>query len=313
MFFNKTETEDKTPISHPDEAVYILGTNTLAIYLAAKFSENGEYPIILGSTRELENIQHEFTIKDERFINRQKYTPRTACSISLKAKALIITAESSRIKSQLITILPNKLSEETPILLFTILKDTSFISECLKQPLIKSYYHGCLGEDKNNISIIGRQNNIYINSTAENKNFSKINALFRENLAKTIFIPNETDAFWNYLAPHATISLLSAAHGKNIYYLTKDETSRQEMDSVINEIQKIAQKHKTNLEHTDILKTIYNIPSSYVSPLQNALNSGDIKEIDNFSDILSNLATKSKISTPTINHLLNLIYNKTLV
>lgn len=313
MFFNKTETEDKTPISHPDEAVYILGTNALAIYLAAKFSENGEYPIILGSTRELENIQHEFIIKDERFINRQKYTPITACSITHKVKALIITAGSSHLKSQLLTILPNKLSEETPILLFTVLKDSSFINECLRQPIIKSYFHGCLGGDKTSISIIGRQNNIYISCSAENKNFSKINTLFRENLAETIFTPNETNAFWNYLAPHATISLLSAAHGKNIYYLTKDEALRREMDSVINEIQKMAKKDKINLDHTDILKTIYNIPSGYISSLQTALSTKDIKEIDNFSDILSNLATKSKISTPTINHLLNLIYNKTLV
>lgn len=312
MFFAKTDSENKPFQPLPSEAVYILGTNPLGLYLASRFAEGGERPILIGSAQALAKINQEFVIKDERFINRQKFTPNVTSSINVKPKALIITADSSQLKAQLLTILPSKI-EKIPVFLFTLLRDTGFVSECLRQPVIKAYFHGCLSADRNNISLIGRQNTICLNCSAENDKFQLIDSLFRKTNIETVFESDDKRALWNYLAPYATVSLLSAAYGKNIYHLTKDEDHRRELDSLIEEIQKLAFIDNVILEHTEILKIIYNIPSAYVSGLQNALNMKDSKEIDNFSSMFMSLVEKAKTQPPVLRHLLSILYNKTLV
>lgn len=311
MFFAKTDSDNETrPL--PDEAVYILGANPLALYLASRFAESGERPLLLGSAPVLSAVKHEFVIKDERFINRQKFQPETAGAVSVKPKMLIITAESSQIKSQLLTVLPDKI-KDIPIIIFTLQQDSSLVSECLRQPLIQAYFHGCLSADKNNVSLIGRQNNVCLNCSSEHPQFQLIDSLFREAKIETVFDNDAKHAFWAYLAPYAAISLLSAAQNKNIYHLTKDEEARRELDLLIEDLQKLALKDDVALEHTEILKTIYNIPSAYVSALQIAVSNKDCKEVDNISSLLTAVAEAAGISTPAIQRQLGLIYNKTLV
>lgn len=312
MFFAKTDSENEPLQPLPSEAVYILGANPLGLYLASRFTEGGERPILIGSAQALAKINQEFIIKDERFINRQKFTPVVTNSIRVKPKALIITTDSSQLKAQLLTILPAKI-ENIPIFLFTMLKDDSFVSSCLRQPIINAYFHGCLSADRNSISLIGRQNTICLNCSADHEKFQLIDLLFRKTNIETVFESDNKRALWNYLAPYATVSLLSAAYGKNIYHLTKDETHRRELDLLIEEIQKLALIDNVVLEHTSILKTIYNIPSAYTSALQNALFIRDSKEIDNFSSLFLSLCEKAQAQPPVLNHLLSILYNKTLV
>ena len=309
MFFNKATTNH---ISPTDQVIYILGSNALAFFLGARFINAGEKVIFLNSDKDKNQNSSELLVKDERFINRYRYTPEFSVNIRHKVKMLVITEEASTLKAQISGILTSKINN-IPILIFTRLEDDRFIAEYLHHSLIRGYFNGCLQADKNTVSLIGTSNRFTLVVPKNDIYFSTLKDIFTRSEIETEYVSDEKGAFWSHLASFGSAALLSAANGKNIYLLTKDENSRKTMDALIAEMQKLASSDKVNLEYTDILKTIYNMPSAYVTDLQQAITEKNFKEIDLFSNLLNNRAQTHHIQIPTIKHLLGLLYNKTLV
>lgn len=70
-------------------------------------------------------------------------------------------------------------------------------------------------------------------------------------------------AFWNSFAVYAPCSLLSAASGKSIFDITKNKELREQLQTLLKEIVSITPRVLPPFDADELLKRIFNIPSSY--------------------------------------------------
>ena len=132
----------------------------------------------------------------------------------------------------------------------------------------------------------------------------KIKELFADSKISILTSDKKRANFWKFFAPFIISNLLTSSRGKNFYSLCKNESERQNIDICINEIISLAADEKINLEHSEILINLYNIPSGYTTLLQN-------KTSPHIIDALSSLLGRDiHNKAPFLYSLLREIYNK---
>lgn len=311
MFFNRSEetevSENQLLSGNP---VYILGQNPIGEILAASFIAAGQRAVILDTPARLREFgKKELIVKEDRLLQRRHYKIENAFCMNETPRLLIIAADSSTLKAALMTLSPRKLSN-VPVLILSQNISDEVMADFLKVPYLKGYFYGYLADDKNQLSILGRHANLIISASEENELFQTIKEIFAPLDIKLAADEDDNSNFWNYFIPHVCISLLSAAYGKNIYSFTKDEAGRRRIDKCLEELIEMAAMDNTGIEHSAMLKKIYNVPANYVAPLQHNVDRGRSGELNMISSVLLDKAGTDIKKFGTLRNMLREIYNK---
>ena len=190
---------------------------------------------------------------------------------------------------------------------FSLDIDSQNLKDILKTPVIDACFTAYLHRDKNHLSVLGADSLLYAGVDETDGRAFKIKSLFEDTKIKVSVSENQRLNFWRFFAPFIISNLLSAARGKNFYALYKNDEERKIIDLCAEETVALAAEENVRLEHAEILVSLYNIPSGYVSPLQNAPSP---KTADILSSLLGSPGKNRRAQAPTLYALLREIYNK---
>lgn len=291
------------------EAIYILGENALAIYLAIRFINIGEKVILISSKENASTLSNNgITLVENHNLQKSHHKFDTTFWLKETPKMLIITSEANKINAA-ITAVSRKKIEDVPVVLFTPIKEIEYIKNILNNDIYRAFFDGYLLKKPTQISLYGRAPSITLCTKDNQKKNQTIQNYFENTGLAVKLEANENKAFWDYFSVYTACSIISAAHNKNVFDVIKDKDKRDKMIPLISEICKIAQSDGEEVDQEEILKKIYNTPLSYPYPLQVEVAQGKAGDIDMISSNIINAARKYKISTPETSILLKKIYN----
>lgn len=292
-----------------DAPIYILGDNALAYYLAARFMSGGEKVVLIPNKENISTLENNgITIVEGLSFQKSHYKFKTSFWLKEKPKMLIITSDAGKINAALTALSRHKL-ENVPVILFTPIRNTSYIKDILANDIYQAFFDGYLLKKPNQVNIFGRLPNIVI-CPKENK---LSNRIIFDCFEKTNFtVTQKSDeklAFWDYFSVYAACSLISAWHNKNIFDIIKDKDKRDNMIPLIVEICNIAASDGAKIDKEEVLRKVYSTPLNYPYPLQAELSQGKSGDIDLISTNLITTARQYKCPTTAIDAILKKIYN----
>ena len=181
--------------------------------------------------------------------------------------------------------------------------------------LFRAFFDGYLQQNGQQVFLYGRTPQVKI---CKNVNWEKENP-FPDIFAYTgLNVGYETDTvrcYWEFFAPYAVGSLLSALNNKNLFDITKDKQLRDQIPRLIAETAAIAAGEGLELDCEPLVKKLYAAPMNYRFPLQDEINAGGYGEANLISSVLMNAARSAKIRfmDSSLNKILKQIYNLILV
>lgn len=294
--------------------IYILGLNGLSYFLAAQLLNKGEDVILLGTPKEIKDLQkNNITIREERLLQRKKHNFTAQFEITKQPKLLIITLGAQQIKSGLLLLNPDKLSN-IPIMNFAFLNNPSYLEMLLGDSLIPSYFNGYIEEDGHQISLLGRQSDILLSPDNEHKYFDDIKNIFQDTSIEISSDQGQSKySLWKNFVQNATISLLSSNYKKTIYNLIKDKNERLLIEDCVKELSELAALENITIDVNEIVKNIYNIPNNYKTPMQLEISKHCFSEFINICEFIARKNPHQKLKNPIISSLIKDINNKILV
>lgn len=305
------ESKDLVSSSAP---IYILGDNTLAYYLAGKFSSSGEKVVIISNNFVSSNkVFNNISLKEDYNLQKNRCSFTTSFWVKEHPKLLIITSSINNFKASITTLSPSKL-KATPILCLTPLKDISYLQAFLDKEIILGYFDGYLGQKDTNITLYGKAPSLKICLNA--KHHSEID--FIADTFKKIQIDSSTEekkelCFWDFFANYAISTLLATAYNKSIFDITKDRQKRETLRDLASEISLLAKSENIDIDTEDLLRKIYNIPSSFSCSLRGDILQKKTAELNYICTVLLNVAQKNQCQTPTLTNLIREIHNIIIV
>ena len=302
MFFAK-DTPSQTSSLSP--SVCIAGLSDLGLFLAYTLQKKGCDVTILDSPSRLSEFENaDIIVKEPRLLQNQRCSFKYAFEMEREPDILIIASLLRNTAVPLLT--PSKL-KNTLVLNFSFFFDSQNLKDILKTPVIDACFTAYLHRDKNHLSVLGADSLLYAGVDETDGRAFKIKSLFEDTKIKVSVSENQRLNFWRFFAPFIISNLLSAARGKNFYALYKNDEERKIIDLCAEETVALAAEENVRLEHAEILVSLYNIPSGYVSPLQNASSP---KTADILSSLLGSPGKNRRAQAPTLYALLREIYNK---
>lgn len=322
MLFKKVQLSEKKSseqstsaekLPHPQgKPVYILGDTPLAYFLGIKLHTGGLYTIIMAGEKNNTSLStNGITLKED--YQLQKLHCRLETDIRQKEEALmiIIASDSSRLKSDLLSLSKNKL-KNTPIISFSHTKDKGLISDILGHPVTQAYYDGWLQYNNQQILVYGQSPEIILCTENTSETYQTFENLMQK---ANLGLSNNTIedlAFWNFFCLYAPCSLLTAKSEKNIFEITKNKALREQLLTCLKEIVLLPPKTLPPYDPDEILKKIFNIPSLYEFPLAAQIISGKTGTLDFISSVIQQATFEKQCLLPTINSLLKELYEQTL-
>ena len=297
MFFSHDTSSDNSTTD-----VYVAGLSPLGFFIAHTLQKKGLNVTFLDSPTRISKFESsDIIFKEQRLLQNQRANFKYSFEMTDTPKALFITDLFANTIIPLIT--PSKI-KNCLVINFSLENSSQELKDILKTTIIQAYFQGYLHQDKNHISVLGSDNTILTDIDETEPRAFKIKELFEDSKISILASDKKRTNFWKFFAPFIISNLLSAFRGKNFYALCKNENERQNIDTCINEIISLAAEEKINLEHSEILINLYNIPSGYTALLQNNSSAHAL-------DVLSSLLGKDiHKKTPFLYSLLKNIYNK---
>ncbi len=309
MFFIHTETKNEKKFT-PDKIIYLLGFCPQSLYLFFHLQNNGFSPIILETPQKISEVEKdEFIIKEDRLLQRCKFKIKLAHKMEYPCQILIIPQSTTPIRNGLCLLSPSKL-KNIPVVYLGLFEKTSFLTDVLETPVIFGSLTGFPELEKKQLSVFGRNSTLTLSCESTNSAAYILKDALKNS---TIDITLETDQeqnFWNSFIPYAAGSLLSAATGENIFTMTKSPEQRQLISECLMELSQIAITNGTKIDTDNMLRKIYNIPSSYTFPLQKNFKNGSSHEFNKLSGVLTHKTKINTVKTPILRKLFKQIYDK---
>ena len=295
--------------------VYVIGDNALTCYLAAKLTDAGHDVIVIaGKEHNLSFSTNGISLKEDSSLKLSRYKFNTSFWIKEEPKLVIIAADAGHVNASLAAVAKDKIGA-APVLCFTPLKDVNYIEAMVGGNLFRAFFDGYLQQNGQQVFLYGRTPQVKI---CKNVNWEKENP-FPDIFAYTgLNIGYETDTvrcYWEFFAPYAVGSLLSALNNKNLFDITKDKQLREQIPRLIAETAAIAAGEGLELDCEPLVKKLYAAPMNYRFPLQDEINGGGYGEANLISSVLMNAARSAKIRfmDSSLNKILKQIYNLILV
>ena len=301
MFFKK-----ETKILEDSVApVYVIGGSALGCYLAARLVDAGETPVIIADKDS--NIYlntNGIILKDDLSLTKKNYRFATSPFMTAKPKFTLIAAENHRLKSLLTTLSPSKI-QDTPVILFSYLKDIKHIKSWIGKNLYQAFFDGYLSKSDQTVSIYGRNPGIVMLS----KNKEELEETLAPLGIPVAFTEDKKTAFWKHFAGYALGSTLSAALNKSIFDIIKENQCKGLIQTLCGEMATLATKEHAEVREEEILKEIYQIPHDYIFPLQKTVKAKKVCDVDLIASQILNTARKHKAKIPETQKLLKQIYH----
>ena len=270
----------------------------------------GHRVIVLAGPKENTSLStNGITVKEDYQLQKLHSKIETALWLKETPELLIIASRSSRTKAMLTAVSKNKI-KNCPVISFTRMKDKNFISDILGVPVISAYFEGWLSDKNQIVTAYGRNPEIILcaeTGSAAYQTMEKLLADTRIGL-RTNSLPLQ--AFWNSFAVYAPCSLLSAASGKSIFDITKNKELRKQLQTLLKEIVSITPRVLPPFDADELLKRIFNIPSSYNFPLAEQIRLHQTGDIDFISSVIQEASFQNKCTLPLTGLLLKSIYEQ---
>ncbi|MDR1025868.1 MAG: hypothetical protein LBL47_00575 [Lactobacillus sp.] len=288
--------------------IYIVGNNSLSCYIAAKLQDVGkDTTIISGRADSLHLNTNGITLKEEHNLLKKHYRFKTSLMMREEPELVIISCDTDNINSHLTTI-SKKIVQNVPIILFTPLRNISYIKHLFNSDIIRAYFDGYFIQKEQSISLLGRSPCITLSGSPEDPLLQSA-ASFLEIISPNIYFEDDNKAFWSYFIPYASGSISSTFYQQNISQLVKEQTSKEELRALTEEIITIANKEGCYPNKDDILGRLYTTPSSYTYPLLTTLKTHSrMSELSTVCGTLTNLSHQYKTPIPTLSRMIKKIY-----
>lgn len=289
--------------------VYILGTDALACYLAAKFQDADQPCSLIASPSDIQSLgTNGATIKEEfSTLKKKHYKFDTAFWGRSEPLAVIITATSSEVNSVLSGITPDNIYN-APIICFSLLKDSGYLKDILGSNFHKADFSGWLNKNDQQIILRGRQPHINIYSPASPQSAKSITKLFAPLGLEVNFAQSENSFFWPMFALRGACSLMCTAYDKPLSQILKNKPLTLELETLLEEFRQLAAVDNILLSTDSVMQNIINIPGGYIFPLHADFRSGRHRDFNTIYEIINQTARRGNLKLPHLNELLTRIY-----
>ncbi|MBR1648809.1 MAG: hypothetical protein IJ689_04335 [Alphaproteobacteria bacterium] len=293
--------------------VYIVGNNALAYYLGAQLQSGGKRVVMLAQSSSSSHLAmaDSFSVKEDRSLTQKKYKLETAFTMKEPAEMVVITAFANHLNTALSRVSRAK-TGDAPIVCFTPLKDVSFLTSIFNHAPHPAFFNGYLLESKNTVSLLGRGTNITICPPPNGEIDGNLIKTFADSGLNVSASASHILSFWEYFAPYALCSLLSAYENIKISEFMKDKKRQSLMHDLVAEFCVLADSNSISLNENIVLKNVYNTPSNYVYPLHASINNGDRDEFNLITTIVAEAMSDAKARVPLIENILKELYHRVL-
>lgn len=290
--------------------IYIIGNNALAYYLGAQLQSIGDEVIILTEHNgdSYFPVSDGFSLKEDRSLTHKKYQLKTADLMRKPAKMVIITAYANKLNTALSRISTSKIGK-APVVCFTLLKNMSYLSKIVSTNLHQAFFNGYVTFGNGTVSLLGRETNIIIFPPEQGAIDPIVTAAFGSVRIQMFTGDNRLARFWEYFAPYALCSLLTAAENAKISDLLKNKKNNDTLHILVNEFRALAAADGVSLNESTIMKGIFNTPSNYIYPLHQAIINNKRDEFNLISSVITDASMQSNCAFPHTHFLLKKLYN----
>lgn len=314
MFFAKNfhNTLSK-PVENDSSAIYIAGMNPLGFFLASRLQNAGHRVILIDTPKAAETYTgHELNIKTETPFRQTGFLFDCRYEIKENPRFLLICGNPDTSFSQLAAISPSKL-QKTVIVSISAFSEGDKLMETLRLPVINAYFGSWFKFNGTRLEFLGGDASLTLSLDNVDERAKAIRGLFEKTKTDIRINCSYDDRrnFWEFFIPWAAVSLCRTATGKNILSLTGEDAGRRLFDACLRELISLAGPDAVNLEYNDLLRSVYNIPDSFVPELSEQLKKHDFKLLSRLSAFIGSHADINK-PTQELRRLLKTVYDKNL-
>ena len=308
MFFNRTSLSTKQPKTSLN--ICILGTSAVAFFVAEQLQNAGHQIKILCPPSEADEYNStDFIFKNNRHLKTKRSQFNYCFEQPTSPEVLLIASKPQKLRSDLLLLSPTNL-QDTIIINLSPSTPENFVSEMLNLTSINAYFFGWLHQNQNHISLLSASPFINFTLSPHSEQFQNIHNIFDETEIETKSNISAAHNFWQWLAPHAIIFLVSEASDKSFYYCTQKAEHRQIIENCLPEIIALASLDNANLEKSDILRTLYSAPENYLSPFHSSVRTTQALLLERIINMLFNRTSFDNKHFPTLKKLITQIINK---
>lgn len=292
------------------DTVYIIGNNALACYLGAQIQSSGNKVVLLLDRQSAEETlaTDGISIKEDRSLTQKKHKLSTAVFMKDPAKMVIIADYANRLNTALSNVSKAKIGT-APVICFTPIKDISYLVPLVGNNLHSAFFKGYVIKNKNTVSLLGRSSGIVICPKTDGEIDQNAVDIFTASQIQTTVGSSRLHCFWEFFAPYALCSILSAAENAKISDLLKNKLNKDIFKRLVDEFCTLAQADNITLNGDIILKGIYNTPANYLYPLHQSILAGGRDDFSLLSSTITDSSIASSGHIPETSQLLKKLYN----
>ena len=306
MFFAKT---DSQPTVNPQN-IGILGTSADALWWANQLQNAGHNIRLLTRPQQADEYNAtDFVFRDTSRLRNQRGNFRFIHELDEIPHLLIIASSPDKLKADLSLLAPGKLAD-TLTINFCFLGNGPVLTEILRRPPVSAYHAGCFNGSKNHITVFKRAARIVFSIEDTTADAALLREIFEPTNIKPVFSADNMNNFWSFAGPFLAHNMLTAAYGQNIFELAKEENGRKTIDTLLEELSKIAAADNVILSAAALLSELYEIPQDFNSPLQTSIRDHTPLFFDRLSSFLLSKSGKNERKYPMTHRLLQMVYNK---
>lgn len=310
MFFKRfsSAAKETLPVEPAGtQPVYILGESPLALFLAAKLTQNGNKVILLNGKAPATSFQNtEFSLKEEYNLQKNNFCIPATSRISTEPQMIIIASSHCGLKSNL-SLLPGKSFPNCPLICFNYVENQDIIRSMFGSKAVQAYFKGYLEQDGTAITAVGPLPQITISAAKD----EKFGTVFQNSDLKIIEQDNNRLNFWENFAPFI-IAYLSSAPKQHINDLLSNKESKKQISSAINEICKLAAFEQAPLSENDLFRQLLETPRNFYFKKNRQQRTHEAAELDSYYSLLIDKARTYKCKIPQLCLLIKNNYDQLL-
>lgn len=314
MFFKRFSqtAKEQSPVKLSNgQPVYILGESPLALFLAAKFKQNGNNVFLLNAKAPAASFKTtEFTLKEEYNLQKNSFIIPATSRVAAEPQLIVVASEHYNLKSNL-SLLPGKIYPNSPLICFNYIENADIIRPLLGSRTTQAYFKGFLELENTTLTAFGAQPQITLTTPNNKKHAEKFTCMLQKLDIKIIEHNNDPLNFWENFAPFI-IGYLSSAQRRHITDLLNDKKEQKAISSAITEICRLAAYEQTQLSESDLFRQLLETPRNFYFKKSNRLRTHDVAELDSYYSLLINKARTYKCKIPQISQLIKDNYNQLL-
>ncbi len=306
MFFKKSHilpNNNETTSSSDKKTIYVLGDDDLALYLAAKFKENGQRCILLSTSGPaLGSKQTEISLKEEYNLQKSNISITTSSFVSEEPEAIFIAGNSNTFYAHL-TLLPQRRYPDTPIVCFNTINKTNILAPLLGQNFYKAYFKGFLTLSGNNLIANGPLPEITLIAKKEKEEKLGIEETLATSGLKISITEKNIENFWKNNAVEI-LGYLSTYPKQHIMEILNNKNQKDKIHQAASEICNLAKFEKVKLSADDIIHELIDTPRNFYYKKSSYSKTENASRLEKLYNMLSEKARTYKCKIPELNQMI---------